>query len=155
MKPLLLLIIFSFTFSVYAFETTIATFDFIEDNTSNPQYKGILADLLAVELSKNPDLKLLERAEMEKILKEHELAFNNPVNAIKTGNILGAEYILFGRVYSVEDETYINVKFINCKTGKINGTVIEKKSAVKNKDMLSIVKQIASFVNSTVQQTAK
>lgn len=140
-------------------DVLIATLDFAEEKGYSLKNKKILQDLLFLELSKNPEISLLEREAIDKILKEHELSLTgqmmNPSSAIKTGNILGAEYILYGRIYSVNNQTYINVKFVNCKSGKITGTVIVKDSPKMEDEFKDVVKQIAIFVKTTASKQSE
>lgn len=150
----LFLSIFFYAFHLSA--VSIACLDFVEENSSDSKHSKILPQLLLVELSKRPDIRFMERTEMSKILKEHELSLMsqnaNLSTMLKVGNLCHADYVLYGRIYSMNDKTYINIKLVNCKSGKIQGTVFTKDSVLKDKELADVVQLIAKFITSTFSQ---
>src|SRR5947209_7906069 len=52
------------------------------------------ADFLTVALSTNAQVALVERAQLEKVLREQEVAASNRGNLIKLGELLGADGLL-------------------------------------------------------------
>lgn len=72
---------------------------------SKPDVPSEAAGLLTAEFSKLPDVSLLERAEMDRILREQSLAATSSLNFLKGAGILGADAVLFlERVPSATNE---------------------------------------------------
>ena len=51
------------------------------------------ADLLTAEFSKNDRVQLMERTEIEKVIREQQLSLNN-LDCLKLGHLLGADGLL-------------------------------------------------------------
>lgn len=60
---------------------------------SEPDVSASMPDLLTAELSRRPDIQLLERAQIEKIYREQGLSAANQ-DFLKLGQILGADGLL-------------------------------------------------------------
>ncbi|MCB9674945.1 MAG: hypothetical protein H6737_07505 [Alphaproteobacteria bacterium] len=93
-----------------------------------------LAGMLVSDLSQVEELELVERARLDAVLKEIELAetgFLDPKTAVKLGNGVGAEWVVIGS-WSVVGETFLmDARAVDVKSGKIvaavdaNGTVTD------------------------------
>ena len=96
------------------------------DNTSgdiayNALSKGI-ADMLITDLSKVPNLKIVEREKLEKLLQEIELGSSNYFDqktAQRLGKGLGAEAILTGAFLVLDDQLRIDARLVDVATGNI------------------------------------
>ncbi len=82
------------------------------------------ATLLGAFLSTNENLAMVERAELDKILSEHELTLSGTVNnatAAKIGQLTGAKVLITGRVFPVGKQTYVIAKIIGVETSRVYG----------------------------------
>ena len=77
-----------------------------------------LADVLTVELSKNPHLQLLERAEIEKIYREQSLSAGNR-DYLKLGQVLGADGLLLLTPDALAGAPSPQVRLVAVKQGVI------------------------------------
>lgn len=77
-----------------------------------------VSDLLAVQLSKDADLKLLERDRIDAILTEHELALGKSANGaglFKTGHLLGADALLVLRIVEAHKEKWLSIRLVSVR----------------------------------------
>ena len=89
------------------------------------EYDGLgdaLAGMLVSDLSTRPELSLVERARLDALLTELELAesdFVDPKTAAKMGRGLGAELVLVG-TFSVLDERFLmDARVVEVDSGKV------------------------------------
>jgi hypothetical protein len=112
------------------------------------------SDLLFAKLAANPDLILLEREEMEKILREHELNLSgavSPGNATQVGQLTGAKILITGSVIEADTTRILVAKIIGTETSRVLGESVEG----KNTDELSpLVGQLAEKVGASVLKNA-
>ena len=67
-----------------------------------------LSGMLSNELSSSGDFRVVERAKLEKVLEEQNLAASGRVRSgtgAKMGQVTGADYLVFGTVTSYEENT--------------------------------------------------
>jgi len=77
-----------------------------------------LEDILFLEISSQPYARLVERAALRQILKEHELNLSGLVkaeNAVAAGKLIGADFLLF----ATADAQNVAVRLIDAATGKV------------------------------------
>lgn len=82
------------------------------------------AILLTAKLSAAPDLYLVERAQLEKILGEQELSLSgtiSPDTAARVGNLIGAKILVTGRVFQSDDNYFAVAKVIGTETSRVYG----------------------------------
>jgi hypothetical protein len=84
-----------------------------------------IATLLNAQLSAAaPDVILVERQEIEKVLGEQELGASGtvtPDTAAKLGYLTGAKVLITGRLFSAGDKFYMIAKIIGTETGRVYG----------------------------------
>ena len=103
---------------------SLAIFDFTERNGEISEESVKLSLLIFATISKEGKIRLIERAEIEKATKEQKLSQSGLVSqdgALKLGKIVGAENILNGKIYYMDNKIYFNGKLANCGSSKING----------------------------------
>ena len=86
-----------------------------------------LQTLLTAHLSSEPQLLLVERAEVDKALSEAELGMSgivDPATAAQVGRITGAQILLTGRVFPVRKELAIVSKLVGVETGRVYGQTV-------------------------------
>jgi len=90
-------------------------------------------EFLKSELSRSPDITLLERRDLKAILDEQTLTMSGLVDtatAQQVGKLLGAQYVITGTITQVASRIRIDAKIISVATGK---SVSEKAEAPDTK----------------------
>lgn len=82
------------------------------------------ADLLLAELSSEPGLRLLERAELQRIVSEQSLSLANSQDLLRIGKLAGADSLLlldhFSRVReSGQSQQFIGLRLILVQAGVV------------------------------------
>lgn len=80
--------------------------------------------LVQVQLTVHSDAILVERAELNEILAEQELTLSDavtPAQAAKVAQLTGAEVLISGRVFSVQNRIHLVAKVISASTGRVFG----------------------------------
>ena len=118
----------------------------IDNLSANPRYdylEGIIRGLLLFDLSGVQDIEVVNRSDLDAILREQELQLSNLAEdqnkAIEVGRILGADYLLRGEYVFLGDDVLITVRLIDVvdpqKTGQhFAHTVVKAVSRLKRID---------------------
>lgn len=80
--------------------------------------------LLQVQLTAHSDAMLVERAELNEVLAEQELTLSDavtPAQAAKVAQLTGAEVLISGRVFAVENRIHLVAKVISASTSRVFG----------------------------------
>ena len=108
-----------------AASTTVAVLPF--ENLNRDSIYGVLSqgmcESLITGLSSVQSLRLVERGQVEKALKEQALGLTGAVDektAPKTGQLLGAKYVVMGSYQVVGNQVKITARFVNVETGEID-----------------------------------
>jgi TolB-like protein len=149
MKKLACTILFVFTFLFSNAQVIrVAILDF-ENISGIPKYDGLgkaMSSMLISDIESNVSpkrLQLVERAQIQKILKEQNFQASSNVNkatAVQAGKILGVKYLLVGDVFILNDQLVINARLANTETGDI---VFSKKQEGKVINWLALKTSIA------------
>lgn len=105
-------------------QTTIAALPFT-DSSPGKRYGPLadgMGDLLGSFLSKAKGVVVVERLELDKVLKEHELSLAGLVDAktkVKVGRLLGAKYILSGGMTVSNGKLQINAHLLEVETTRV------------------------------------
>src|ERR1051325_8184982 len=94
---------------------TVAVFDFESKDEAVRDLGPKVATLVNATLSAEPQLITVERAELEKILGEHEWGLSGtvtPDSAAKVGHLTGAKVLVAGRVFKADKNLIIVAKII-------------------------------------------
>ena len=112
-----------------------------------PLSKG-MADMLITELSANPAIRVLERDQLQQLVKEQELSASGRVDresAIRIGKILGAHHMIFGGfVTDTRGAIRIDARAVSVETSQIEH--VETVSG-KQEELLSLVNELAGKLN--------
>ena len=97
------------------------------------------------QLTKTNKFNVLDRGNIEKILKEYNLqntGLTDTENSIEIGKLLNAQYIFFG-TYSMLDTSFmLTVNMVNVKTGKIEKSLNRSTDINKAKNKLDMATYI-------------
>jgi len=121
------------------------------DNSSgdakyNALSKGI-ADMLITDLSKVKGVNIVEREKLEKLIQEIKLGqskYFDPATAQKLGKGLGAQNILTGSFYFLDNTLRIDARLIDVETGSI--VLAEQVTGNKN-DFFALHRQLATLLS--------
>lgn len=80
--------------------------------------------LLQVQLTIHSNATLVERAELNEVLAEQELTLSDavtPTQAAKVAQLTGAEVLISGRVFAVQNRIHLVAKVISASTSRVFG----------------------------------
>ena len=122
---------------------TVAVLDFETKDRAVVDLGDKIADLLTVFLSMEEGLELVERAKLGQILQESEMSISglvSPDQATRIGGLVGAQVLIMGRAFVVNEKLYITGKAISVETSRL-GAKLAKGSLDEDLDV--IVQQLA------------
>jgi TolB-like protein len=112
------------TGSLFALPARIAVSDFMV-HSSNPRYefmgKGI-AEMIAMELRKSPEIELIERENRSRLLQEAEFSLSDLADTatqVEVGKLLAAGYLVFGELIDMDREFLISLRMTEVESGKV------------------------------------
>lgn len=79
-------------------------------------------DILTEKLSKESGIVLVERSEIEKVLREQEIAAfgtSTAVDSIKTGHLLGAQGVIIVKAFDFDGESVLSARLVAVEPGAI------------------------------------
>ncbi len=129
-------------------DTRLAVSD-LAIHSDNAQYKYVgkgIAEMIAVELRKSPDITLIEREKRTALLEEIELSLSDLADSGKqaeVGKLLAAGYIVFGELIDMGPEVLISLRMVDVQSDEI---VWNEKLT----DRLSRYDSIAGFFASSI-----
>jgi hypothetical protein len=107
---------------------TVAVFDFETKDENTRDLGPKIATLINANLSMEPQIITVERAELEKALGEQELGLSGTVStdtAAKVGHLTGAKVLVTGRAFKVEKDLIIVTKIISSETSRVFGEMVQ------------------------------
>ena len=133
---------------------TVAVFNF---ECTDPELRDAGAKvgvLLTANLSADPRLITVERAELQKSLGEQELGLSGTISAdtaAKVGHLTGAKVLVTGRVFKVDRELLIVAKFVSTETSRVYGETVK---GVVSASLADLVAELAKKVGDSVSAKA-
>jgi TolB-like protein len=103
---------------------SVAVLDLKDGSTELEGVGASIAALLQVQLTANSDAILVERAELNEVLGEQELSLSDavtPAQAAKVAQLTGAEVLVSGRVFSMQNRVHIVTKVISTSSSRVFG----------------------------------
>lgn len=101
-----------------------AVLDFKDGSNGLDGVGASVSALLQVQLSVHSDAMLVERAELNEVLAEQELTLSDavtPAQAAKVAQLTGAEVLISGRVFAVQNRIHLVAKVISASTSRVFG----------------------------------
>ncbi len=154
-KPILLLLPFLLMAGAIAHAQqqnflTVAVFDFDSRDEAVSDLGSKVATLLNADLSVQPNLITVERAELGKALGEQELGLSGtvtPDSAAKVGQLTGAKVLITGRVFKADEQTIIVAKVIGSETSRVYGEMVQGPPTVSIVDLSSnLAAKVAAII---------
>jgi hypothetical protein len=131
---------------------TVAIFDFASVDEGMRDLGPKVATLINANLSADPKIILVERAELEKLLGEHELGLSGSVSAdsaAKVGHLTGAKVLVTGRVFKIDNEITIVAKIIGTETSRVYGDSVSGRA---NASISELSAQLAKKISTIVAE---
>ena len=131
-----------------------AIFAFQERGSGVKDYGAKAADILFAKLAANPALYLVDRADLQKTLQEHELNLSGivtPDQAVQIGKLTGAKILVTGSVVDADKTLYVIAKIIGTETSRVLGASVQGKSS---DDLAPLVEQLAKQVADIIVKQA-
>lgn len=129
---------------------TVAVFDFQSTDESVRDLGPKIATLINANLSAEPQIITVERAELDKVLGEHELGLSGTVSAdsaAKVGQLTGAKVLVTGRVFKADNELLVVAKIIGTETSRVYGELVKGGENASISDLSAdLAKKIAADV---------
>jgi hypothetical protein len=133
---------------------TVAIFDFESKDDAVRDLGPKVATLLNASLSAEPNIVTVERADLEKIVSEHELGLSgvvSPDTAGRLGHLTGAKVLVTGRVFRADRELVIVAKIIGTETSRVYGELVKGQAAASITELSA---DLAKKISATVLQKA-
>ena len=112
-----------------------------------PLSKGI-CDVLITEMADNPGIVVVERDQLESILKEQKLSsdkMTDPETAVKVGKLLGAHHMIAGGFVTDPSGTMVlNLRSFNVETSKLE---FATNATDKTANLLALIHKVAVKTN--------
>jgi len=123
-RSLVALLTLTLTTGAGAPKKTVAILYF-DNNTGQADYdplgKGI-SSMMISDLSVVPEIQLVERERMQDLIKEidlQETKYFDSTTTVKTGKMIGAEYVVVGSFHQAEPQMRIDTRVVRVATGEV------------------------------------
>ena len=113
-------------------------------------YGAKIGGILFAKLATDESLLLVDRADLDKVLKEHELNLSGmvrPDQATKVGQLTGAKVLITGSAIEVDKTLYLIAKIIGTETSRVVGESVKGKTS---DELAPLVERLAAQVAATV-----
>ncbi len=135
---------------------TVAVMTFESKAPGNPELGAQVADIVTARLSVSGRFVVVERAQLDELLKEQKLVLRGLTNgekAAQVGKLVGAQLMVFGRIFPVGKELYAVPKIVGVETGKLRGTDSIPKIA-QTDDLSALIDQTSILLAKAIEEHA-
>jgi len=108
------------------------------------------AEVIAARLSADPSLQLVERDQLNAILDEHKLSLSaavQPAEAARIGWLAGAQVLVVGRAYIVDEQVLITARIVGVETGRVY--ITQERGSTKT-ELLPVLDRLAERVRKEI-----
>lgn len=133
----------------------VAILPFQERGSGVSGYGDKVADVLFATLVVDPEMYLVDRVDLDKILTEHELNLSGvvaPGQAIQVGQLTGAKILVTGSVIEVGNSIYLVAKIIGTETSRVFGESVKGRTT---DELAPLIEQLAEKVIERIGKDAK
>jgi TolB-like protein len=158
-KVLLALLVLCLGPAAFADKPRLSLADFVV-HSDNPKYKYLgkgVAELVAMELSKSPDVVLIEREQRTEVIREIQASLSDMADVstqVRLGKMLAASHFLFGEIIDMGGDLLVTVRLTAIETGAV---VFQDKLQVKPADYdflaASFGRSVLTFLHAAVAKT--
>ncbi len=106
----------------------VAVLPFTERSREVADQGKIVSDILFAKLAVDPGIVLVDREDLDTVLKEQELGLSgvvNPDTAARVGQIVGAKILVSGSVVRANGTQYLVAKIIGTETTRVLGVSVK------------------------------
>lgn len=131
---------------------SVAILDVYEKGREVAELGPKIEALLLAELTASPDLMLVERKELEKVLSETELNLSgivDPKTAARIGHMTGAKVLVSSAAFQVDNMFYIVAKVIGVETTRVVGVSVKSD---KDNELAKLVTKLAHDIDDTIKK---
>ena len=114
-------------------------------------YDGLMKgvpDFLVSEMSSNPNIRVIERDQVQKLIDEQKLTSGGQVDretAVKVGKLLGAQHMIFGGFMADPKGNFrIDARAVNVETGAVEYT---DRVQDHGDNVMALIGQLANHLN--------
>lgn len=132
----------------------LAVLPFQERGSGAEGYGQKVSDVLFASLVVDPELYLVDRADLDKVLGEQELNISGavaPGEAVQVGHLTGAKILVTGSVIEVENSIYLVAKIIGTETSRVRGESVKGKAS---DELAPMAEQLAEKVAKRIKKDA-
>lgn len=125
---------------------------FHERGTGATGLGSMASDILFAELVANPDLLLVDREDLARILAEQEINLSGMVSqadAIKVGNLIGAKLLITGSVIDADRSLYLVARIIGTETSRVFGASVKGE---RGESLPALITALAAQVAATISE---
>lgn len=128
---------------------TLAVLDLNDGGSIGPDAQDIsnlgagLAMMLTTEMLRNPRVDMVERDQIRDLIGEQGLTLSgmvDPSTAIEVGQLVGANYMLFGTYTDVMAQLRVDVRVVDVQSGRL---IRAREVTKKREEVFQIVTQLA------------
>ncbi|HET9948680.1 MAG TPA: CsgG/HfaB family protein [Longimicrobiales bacterium] len=126
---------------------TVAVLDFtgfmLGDGASNVNLGKAITAMLVTEFSGREGIRVIERAQLNDMLREQDLVLSGRVDdssAIEIGKLIGAQYVLVGQASSIADNLRMDIRAVDVETSEV---IAVMKKSDRTTELLSVVVALA------------
>lgn len=133
----------------------VALLPFESDFQGNRDSGALIAEILAARLSVSGKMTMVDRTDIDKILKEQGLGASGAVaanQAARIGRLLGVQLLVTGRTATQGNGTLVFCKAISTETGQLKGCLL---SLPKETDLPTLIDKTAAKLEESLPVWAK
>jgi TolB-like protein len=133
----------------------VAVLPFESDLQGDPKSGAMISEILAARLSVAGNLTVVDRLDIDKVLKEQGLGASGaitPDQAARVGRLLGAQLLITGRAMSQTNNTLVFCKAVSAETGQLKGCLV---TLPKEADLPALVEKTAAELQKSLPSWAK
>jgi TolB-like protein len=109
-----------------------------------------IAEVISARLSSDSTLQLVERADIDRILQEQKLSLSaaaQPETAVRVGWLAGAQVLVTGRAYIIDEQMLVTARVIGVETGRV--FIAQERGSTQEK-LLPVLDRLADQVAKTI-----
>jgi TolB-like protein len=109
-----------------------------------------ISEVVSATLSADADLQLVERDQLDKILTEHKLSLSaaiQPSEAARIGWLAGAQVLVIGRAYVIDEQMLITARIVGVETGRVY--ISQARGSTKD-ELLPILDRLSEQIHKDV-----
>lgn len=126
---------------------TVAVLDFngasVMTTADAAAVSRVLVDMIMTELSTRPAVRLIERQEIDDVIRKRQLSLSGRISdeqAVQIAQLVGANYVVTGGLMLVKDDVQLNIRILDAETSELHHAA---KQSGKQEQFLALVEQLA------------